>query len=111
MQVVQINPTISRIAIQGELSASAENTLMDAYSRASTPGTRAILLDFNNLTYMNSSGIGLLVTLLIRMNRLKQRLLCYGLNEHYRHIFTLTRLNDVIKVHLTEQEAIADASL
>src|ERR1700731_4118985 len=103
MQVIHINPTISRIAIQGELSAAAENTLMDAYSHASTPGTRAILLDFTDLTYMNSSGIGLLVTLLIRMSRLKQRLLCYGLNEHYRHIFTLTRLNDVIKVHPTEQ--------
>jgi anti-sigma B factor antagonist len=109
IQVEQINPTTSRLSIQGDLSSTAENALMDAYSKASTTTTRVIILDFTRLSYMNSSGIGLLVTLLIRMNRQKQRMLCYGLNEHYRHIFTLTRLNDVITVHQTLEEALADA--
>jgi anti-sigma B factor antagonist len=56
---------------------------------------------------MNSSGIGLLVTLLIRVNRQKQRLLSYGLSEHYRHIFELTRLSDAIHIFNTEVEALA----
>ena len=58
---------------------------------------------------MNSSGIGLLVTLLIRVNRQKQRLLVYGLSDHYRHIFELTRLNKAIGVYGSEAAAIAAA--
>jgi anti-sigma B factor antagonist len=56
---------------------------------------------------MNSSGIGLLVTLLIRINRQKQHLLSYGLTEHYQHIFKLTRLSDVIGIYETETNALA----
>src|SRR5436305_9247331 len=69
------------------------------------------MLNFTGLAYMNSSGIGLLVTLLIRINRQKQHLLCSGLSEHYKHIFELTRLSDAIKLYDTEPEALAAAQL
>jgi anti-anti-sigma factor len=58
---------------------------------------------------MNSSGIGLLVTLLIRVNRQKQHLLSYGLSEHYRHIFEITRLSEAIGIYDTEDQALAAA--
>ena len=80
---------------------------MDAYTQASTDGTRAIILNFSDLEYMNSSGIGLLITFLIRANRQGQQLLAFGLNEHYQHIFELTRLNEVIQIYDTEAEALA----
>ena len=44
----------------------------------------AIVLNFTGLEYMNSGGIGLLVTLLVRANRHTQRLLAFGLTDHYR---------------------------
>ena len=69
----------------------------------------AIVLNFEGLEYMNSSGIGLLVTLLIRVNREKQRLLTYGLSEHYRSIFQITRLDDAIGIHDSEEEAVEAA--
>jgi anti-sigma B factor antagonist len=93
--------------IQGEINAFAENILMDAYNQASSAGARSILLNFTNLQYMNSSGIGLLVTLLIRANRQKQRLLAYGLSDHYRQIFDLTRLNEAIIIFNSEADALA----
>ena len=107
--VRRINAAISIIDIQGDLASSAENVLMDAYAEASTPTTRVILLNFTQLAYMNSSGIGLLVTLLIRVNRQKQRMLTYGLSEHYRNIFEITRLSDAIHIYNTETEALAAA--
>ena len=109
MNVRHISSTISIIDIQGDLSATAENILMDAYVQACVPTTGTILLNFAGLAYMNSSGIGLLVTLLIRMNRQKQHLLCYRLSEHYQHIFALTRLSDVIRLFDTEHEALVAA--
>ena len=107
MNVRRINATTSIIDIQGEVSAFAENVLMQAYTEASTPTTRTLILNFSGLEYMNSSGIGLLVTLLIRANRQKQRLLSYGLSEHYQHIFEITRLSEAIGIYDTEGQALA----
>jgi anti-sigma B factor antagonist len=107
MNVRKINNSVSIIDIEGEVSAFAEDTLMEAYAEASTPTTRAIILNFNGLEYMNSSGIGLLVTLLIRINRQKQRMLAFGLSEHYKHIFELTRLNEAIGIYETEADVLA----
>ncbi|TMC87929.1 MAG: STAS domain-containing protein [Chloroflexi bacterium] len=109
MNTRRVNATTSIIDIQGDVSAFAEQVLMSAYNEASTPTTRTIILNFSGLEYMNSSGIGLIVTLLIRVNRQKQRLLAFGLSEHYHHIFELTRLNDAIKIYDSESAALATA--
>ena len=109
MSVRKVSDKASIVDIQGEVNASAENALMDAYAQASNGHTQAIILNFSNLEYMNSSGIGLLVTLLIRINRHapRQRLLAFGLSEHYRQIFELTRLNEAIGIYGDEAEALA----
>ena len=109
MNVRKINNTVSIIDISGDVSAFAEDILMEAYSEASSPTTRTIILNFNGLEYMNSSGIGLLVTLLIRANRQKQRMLAFGLSDHYKHIFELTRLNEAIGIYDTEADVLAIA--
>jgi anti-sigma B factor antagonist len=101
--------SISIIDISGEVTARSDTALSDAYEQASGKATRAVILNFTRLEYMNSSGIGLLVTLLVRANRNKQRLLAYGLNEHYRQIFDLTRLDEAIGIHTNEAEALAAA--
>ena len=70
---------------------------MGAYEEAGD--ARAIVLNFTELAYMNSGGIGLLVTLLVRANRRSQKLLAFGLSEHYRQIFELTRLDEAVGIH------------
>src|SRR5205807_10574740 len=84
----------------------AEDVLMEAYSEASLPTTRSIILNFNGLEYMDSSGIGLLVTLLIRVNRQKQRMLAFGLSDHYKHIFELTRLTEAIGIYEIDADVL-----
>ncbi len=107
MQVRNLKDGISVIDIEGEINAFAENALMDAYTQATSNGAQTILLNFAKLDYMNSSGIGLLVTLLIRANRQKQRLQACGLSEHYKQIFELTRLNEAITIFDDESQALA----
>jgi anti-sigma B factor antagonist len=109
MDVRKVNDAVSVIDVKGELTAFAEGVLMDAYNQASDGRVHAIVLNFEGLEYMNSSGIGLLVTLLIRVNREKQRLLTYGLSEHYRNIFQITRLDDAIGIYDSEEEAVRAA--
>ncbi len=109
MNVRKASEKVCVVDIEEELTAFSEDVLMDAYNQASDGGARAIVLNFEGLDYMNSSGIGLLVTLLIRVNREKQRLLTYGLTDHYRNIFQITRLDDAIGIYESEEEAVRAA--
>ena len=109
VEVHPISAQVAGIAISGDLTAASDGPLMEAYAEASATGVRAILLDFAGLDYMNSGGIGLLVTLLVRVQRQGQRLMAVGLSDHYRQILALTRLDEAIGIHDTEAEALAAA--
>ncbi len=97
------------IDIKGDITAQSEDVLMDAYGRASQPGVRAIVLNFSGLDYMNSGGIGLLVTLLVRAQRQRQGVFAFGLSDHYAQIFELTRLDEAVGIHHSEDDALAAA--
>jgi anti-sigma B factor antagonist len=98
------------IEIAGELTPASEPALAEAFARACEGPSRAVLLDFTPLGYMNSGGIGLLVTLLVRAQRDKRQLVAFGLSDHYRQIFELTRLDDAIMIHDDEAAALAAVS-
>ena len=109
VHVRKTEPNACVIDVGGELTAFAENALMNAYAQGCS-AARTVILNFEQLEYMSSSGIGLLVTLLIRAQRQQQRLLACGLSQHYRNILELTRLNEAIVIYPTEAEALAAAS-
>lgn len=94
------------VEVEGDVTPATEVPLMDAFGRASD-GARAVVLDFARLDYMNSGGIGLLVTLLVRAQRDRLPLHACGLSDHYRQILSLTRLDEAITIHATEQDAVA----
>jgi anti-anti-sigma factor len=95
------------VHIRGDLSAASEAALMDAYGDACRDGVRGVVLNFDDLDFLNSGGIGLLVTLLVRANRQGRRIGACGLSDHYREIFELTRLDEAITIHASEADALA----
>jgi anti-sigma B factor antagonist len=97
------------LRIHGDITGASEPALMDAYTQAGA-SVKSVVLDFSDLEYMNSGGIGLLVTLLVRAQRGGQQLRAIGLTEHYRQILSLTRLDEAIEIHDTEHAALAAAS-
>ena len=105
-----LNSTVSAIDIEGDVTSASEGPLMEAYTTASAAGARTIVLDFSALDYMNSGGIGLLVTLLVRVQRQGQRLTACGLSDHYREILSLTRLDEAIAIYPSEADVLAAAS-
>lgn len=98
------------VRVKGDMNTASEDALMAAYADATNRKTKGIVLNFFELEFLNSGGIGLLVTLLVRANRSGQRIGACGLSEHYREIFQLTRLDEAIVIHATEAEAIAAVS-
>ena len=101
--------TVAILRIAGDVTSGSEGELMEGFTSAIDDGARAVILDFSGMEYMNSGGIGLLVTLLVRAQRSNTRLLATGLSNHYHEILALTRLEEAIEIHDTEAAAIAAA--
>jgi anti-anti-sigma factor len=50
-------PQVTILDLQGSITGSAEDPLMDAYHKACDAGAERILLDMTHAQYMNSSGL------------------------------------------------------
>ena len=109
MDVRRFGQTTAVVDIKGEVTAACEPVLMSAYEAAGGSATSRLVLNFAGLEYMNSGGIGMLVTLLVRANRQRQQLAAYGLSDHYREIFELTRLDEAITIYENEESALDGA--
>lgn len=107
--VRRVDDAVAVIELAGDVTAAGEPALMAAYLEACRAEPRGIALDFTRLDYMNSGGIGLLVTLLVRANRARQQLTAFGLSDHYRQIFSLTRIDEAISLQDDEQSAVTAA--
>jgi anti-sigma B factor antagonist len=98
------------IDLVGEVNASAEEDLTAAHREASSNGATSLLLNFADMTFMNSTGIALIVSLLAQARKSHQKVLVCGLNDHYRQIFQITRLADFMTLHDDEASAVAQAA-
>ena len=109
MTVRDVGGGITVIDIRGEITSFSEDEINSAHEKASAGDPKAVVLNFTELDYMNSGGIGLLVTTLIRAQRSGHQLLAYGLTDHYRQIFALTRLDEAIGIYEDEGAAVGAA--
>jgi anti-anti-sigma factor len=97
---------ISVLDVQGDITGYAEEPLMTSYNAASSSGAGTIVLNLAGLESLDSFGVGLLIALLVRVHRQKQRLLAFGLSESHREIFELTHLSEAIDLYADEAEAL-----
>jgi anti-sigma B factor antagonist len=91
--------------IQGGITGDAGEALFAAYNAASNDA-RAIILNLSEVPAIDSLGAGLLIALLARVRKQRQRLLAYGLSEHCRRAFELTHLDEMVGLYRDEAEAI-----
>lgn len=98
---------VAFIDLHGEISAPAEETLNRAYEEALKSNPSTIVLNFSQVDYINSTGIALILNLLVKAGRSHRRLYAYGLSDHYREIFRITRLSDFMRIFQDEASAVA----
>jgi anti-anti-sigma factor len=106
---VRNQPGLTVIDLQGDIDAAAEATLNQAYAQAEQGNSNPILLNFDQVEYINSTGIALIVGLLAKARQAHRRLMTCGLSDHYLEIFQITRLADFMNIYNDEASAIADA--
>lgn len=61
-------------------------------------GPTELVLDLDGLEYIDSSGLGFLVTLHERMERQGQRLVLTNLRSHVSRVFKITRLDQILDI-------------
>ncbi len=103
---VRSQPGAAVIDMRGEINGAADETLNAAYTEAESHDSTDIVLNFNDVDYINSTGIALIVGLLAQARKSHRRLVVYGLSDHYAEIFQITRLADFMNIYPDEATAL-----
>lgn len=94
------------IALAGTIDGGAEEGLDLAYARCDDEQAGRVALDFDDVEFINSTGIALIVSLLARARRDGRPVWAWGLTDHYREIFEITRLADFMTIYADETAAL-----
>lgn len=87
------------IRVRGEIDGSAKAVFPAAYAEAVATGDPAtILLELTDVDYINSTGIAVIVGVVAQARADRRTIAVAGLTEHYKHIFTITRLVDFLQI-------------
>ena len=95
------------IDLHGEINLGADQALLAAYDQAVQGDPDTVVLNFAHVEYINSTGIALIVGLLARARKEHRTVRAFGLSEHYRQIFAITRLSDFMGIYPDEDSAVA----
>jgi anti-sigma B factor antagonist len=104
---VRDRDAVSVVDLDGDIDAAAHGPLRAAWEEAARPGRGGIVLNFEAVRYIDSTGIALLVELLAGTRAERRTVAACGLIDHYRMIFEITRLSDFIGLHPDEDAAVA----
>jgi anti-anti-sigma factor len=100
---------VAAIDLHGDVDATAEAALDRAWAQACDPRPEAVALGFAGASYINSTGIALIVGLLARARADGIEVRAWGLSDHYREIFEITRLADFMRITTDATSALAGA--
>ncbi len=70
-------------------------------------GARTVVVDFTDASYIDSSGLGALVSLSRRLRDAGGDLRLVGLSDELRTLFELTRLDALFPLFATRADAVA----
>ena len=95
---VRNSPSTTVMCLTGELNALASDAFEAAAARALGAARSALTLDFSATTYVNSTGIAMIVGLLGRARAARIAVTGRGLDDHQQELFEITRLSDFMTI-------------
>ncbi len=95
---------VTTFRMSGDVNRGAQEGLERAYA-GTTAGS--VVLDFSDVDYINSTGIAVIVGLLARARAAGREVRAFGLTDHYRQIFQITRIADFMAIYDDENTAVA----
>ncbi|MEM9809223.1 MAG: STAS domain-containing protein [Cyanobacteria bacterium P01_D01_bin.56] len=88
----------------GMLDGATTNELRNQVMDLIQQGADIVLLEMENVTFMNSSGIGALVAILKMVRAREKQLYLCGLSDQVNMIFKLTKMDRVFKPFIDRVE-------
>lgn len=95
------------IGVDGQLIVGNRHELKQKVVDAIEVGERKVLIDFTNTGYIDSSGLGALVSLSKKLRDAGGELRLAGLNEDLRTLFELTKLDTLFTIADSPEQALA----
>jgi anti-sigma B factor antagonist len=95
------------VKVEGQLIVGNRQELKTVVQEALDNGERKFLIDFSQTGYIDSSGLGALVSISKRIREQGGDLRLSGLNEDLRSLFELTKLDTLFAIADTSEQALA----
>jgi anti-sigma B factor antagonist len=97
---------VTLVQVEGQLIVGNRQELKELVQAALDRNERRILIDFSRTGYIDSSGLGALVSISKRVRETGGELRLSGLNEDLRSLFELTKLDTLFAITDTPEQAL-----
>ncbi len=88
-----------------DVTAQTREMAYDAYNHLAVQKVKCVNFNFASTDYMNSAGIGLIISLTEDAINAGRTVYAYGLNSHNRKLFRMVGLTDRLNLVADEAEA------
>jgi len=95
------------ITFQGDLIGGSDSLeLMDTINDKINAGASKAIINMHDVRYMNSSGIGILITIFTKFKNKNGNAVVSNASNQIVKLLTITKLDTVIKIFSTQEEAV-----
>lgn len=98
---------VAVLRFEGDIASTSKDAVLGSYQSLPRETTKLILLDFTGVEYINSSGIALIIQLLIEASHAGQTVCACGLSAHFTKVFTMVGITKYARLFPNEAEALA----
>lgn len=96
------------IRLEGDLIGENDGTgVLSIATDAIQQKVKKCIIDISNLRYINSSGIGVLITILTKFRNKGGEVFLLKPSENVQKLLVITKLNAIFQIIKTEEEALA----
>jgi anti-anti-sigma factor len=98
---------VAVLRFAGDIASTSKDAVIGTYQALPKETAKLILLDFSKVDYINSSGIALVIQLLIEAANAGQKVSAFGLSAHFTKVFTMVGIPKYASLFPTQAEALA----
>ena len=98
---------VTVLRFEGDIASTSKDAVLGIYQALPKDSTKLILLDFTGVDYINSSGIALVIQLLIEASNAGQKVYAFGLSPHFTKVFTMVGITKYAGLFPSQTEAMA----
>jgi anti-anti-sigma factor len=107
--VTRTEPAAAVIELHGDVSAEGQGPITSAYDDVVAAGATTVLFNLSATKYINTSGISVLIAIVMGAKKAGISVLVAGASPHYKKVFDLVRFSSFVSMF--DDEATALASL